>query len=118
MPTFENPTKPTTSGIADNRLNYHTSITQSAEKGGCAREPWFPTYHTSLSSTTIAIENLKKINNRLDENNIISLAYLSTNPHISDEDREQFKKQLKEKAQSEYETYKSILYTINKAELQ
>jgi ferritin len=78
-------------------------------KGRCPFERnAFPNYHTSLSNTTIAFENLKKINNKLDENNIISLAYLSTNQYISDEEREQFKTQLKEKSQKEYEMYKKL----------
>jgi hypothetical protein len=96
----------------DSRLNYHTSITQSTKKGGVLGEPWFPNYHTSLSNTTIAFENLKKINNKLDENNIISLAYLSTNQYISDEEREQFKTQLKEKSQKEYEMYSKYINDI------
>jgi hypothetical protein len=100
----------------DSRLNYHTSITgntiQKSEvnkiygdrikyyislKGGVVGEPWF---HT--------MENLKKLNKQLDENNIVSLAYMATNPYISDEDREKYEKQMKEKGILEYEMYKKF----------
>jgi hypothetical protein len=88
----------------DSRLMYHTSINNTTEsKGGVVGEPWFPSYHTSLQSTEIALENLKKINNKLDDNNIITLAYLANNPYLNDEDRAKFEKELKIKAMKEYE---------------
>jgi hypothetical protein len=58
------------------------------------------------------MENLKKLNAKLDENNIVSLAYMATNPYIPDEDREKYEKQMKEKAQSEYEMYSKYINDI------
>jgi hypothetical protein len=95
------------------------AITQSVEKGVGAGvrdevstvaplKPWFPAYHTSLRGTSIALENLKKLNHRLDESNIVSLAYMATNQYIPDEDREKYEKQMKEKGRVEYEMYKKF----------
>lgn len=94
----------------NNRINYHTSITgNTSVKGGVVGEPWFPTYHTSLQGSSIALENLNKLNTQLDENNIVSLAYLATNPYIPEEDREKYDKKMKEKAQSEYTMYSKYI---------
>jgi hypothetical protein len=59
-------------------------------------------YYTSLQGTDIAINNLKKINNKLDEDNIITLAFLANNSCINEEERKKYNKQLKEKAMIEY----------------
>lgn len=98
----------------DNRLNYHTSI-----NGNTIQKPDIKAvftelinYHTSLCSTSITMENLKKLNSKLDENNIVSLAYMATNPYIPDEDREKYEKQMKEKAQLEYEMYSKYINDI------
>lgn len=96
------------------KLNYHTSMEN--KKGGVLGEPWFPKYYTSLQSTDIAINNLKKINNRLDENNIVTLAFLANNPHISDEDREKYEKQLihfLKVEQTKIEEIKKRIYNID-----
>lgn len=104
----------------DNRLNYHTSITgntiqkpdvnkiygdrikyYTSVKGGVTGEPWFH-----------ILENLKKLNAKLDENNIVLLAHMATNPYISEEDREKYEKRMKEKGQSEYEMYSKYINDI------
>jgi len=92
----------------NDRLSYYTSITQT-------QSPSIPKsiqYYTSLQSTDIALNNLKKLNNRLDENNIVTLAYLVNNPHISDEDREKYNKRLKIKATMEYEKISTYVNDI------
>jgi hypothetical protein len=77
----------------NDRLLYHTSIDSKIVS------PFAPLlkkidYYTSLQSTDIALNNLKKLNSRLDENNIVTLAYLANNPHINNEDREKYEKQM------------------------
>ena len=122
----------------DNRLNYYTSITGNtitSVKGGvvgnsaCGRliayslgEPRFPTdrikYYTSVKGGVIGepwfhiLENLKKLNAQLDENNIVLLAHMATNPYISEEDREKYEKRMKEKGQLEYEMYSKYINDI------
>lgn len=91
----------------DNRLNYYTSITQSH-----AKAIPIPTYHTSLQGSSIALENLNKLNTQLDENNIVLLAHMATNQYISEEDREKYEKRMKEKGQSEYEMYSKYINDI------
>ena len=86
----------------DSRLMYHTSI-DSKVITPLALPFSKVDYHTSLQSTEIALENLKKLNNKLDDNNIITLAYLANNPYLNDEDRAKFEKELKIKAMIEYE---------------
>jgi hypothetical protein len=94
----------------DNRLNYHTSTNITTEsKGGVVGEPWFPYYHTSLQSSRIALENLNRFNKKLDENNVLTNAFLAQNPFISDEEREIFNKQMKQKALEELYLYESTL---------
>ena len=112
------------------RLNYHTSTNITTEsKGGVLAEgttvaslkatlpsvkPWFPSYHTSLQSPTIALENLKKLNKKLDEDNVLTNAFLANNSFISGEQREIFNKQMKEKALQEYEYYSLEVEKIKK----
>ena len=93
----------------DNRLNYHTSINDAPHS---RKNISFPVYHTSLQSTSIALENLKKLNAQLDENNIVLLGFMATNPHISEEDREKYEKRMKEKGQLEYEMYSKYINDI------
>jgi len=97
----------------DNRLNYHTSTNITTEsKGGVVGEPWFPYYHTSLQSSKIALENLNRFNKKLDENNVLTNAFLAQNPFISDEEREIFNKQMKEKALQEFHLYERCIQRI------
>lgn len=51
-------------------------------------------YHTSKNDPKYCIEYLKKINPKLDENNYLTYAFLSTNPNITEEQREEFKKKM------------------------
>ena len=44
-------------------------------------------YHKLFSSSTNAINNLNRINPKLNDNNILTHAYLATNPVISEEER-------------------------------
>jgi hypothetical protein len=90
----------------DSRLLYHTSMTLSPQIPNTIQ------YYTSLQSTDIALNNLTKINNRLDENNIITLAYLANNPYLNDEDREKFEKKLKIKVMKENEIYSKCINDI------
>jgi CTP:phosphocholine cytidylyltransferase-like protein len=83
----------------DSRLLYHTSMTQTQTQ---KQIPNTIQYYTSLQSTDIALNNLKKINNKLDDTNIITLAYLANNPYLNDEEREKYSNKLKEMAMNEY----------------
>ena len=58
--------------------------------------------HTCHSSSEIAFNNLKNINPNLNENNIISLAFLATNESLPEEEREIFKKCLEYKLNDNY----------------
>jgi hypothetical protein len=105
--------EPDFTGVAFGRLSYYTSMTQTQSPS--ALPPCIPKsiqYYTSLQSTDIALNNLKKLNNRLDENNIITLAYLVNNPNINNEDREKYSKQLKEKSINEYHLISSYVNDI------
>jgi hypothetical protein len=62
-------------------------------------------YHKSLTSSTNAITNLQRINPKLNENNILTHAYLVSNPAISDEEREIYLKCLRVKAIQDYEKF-------------
>lgn len=86
------------------KLNYHTSIEN--KKGGVLGEPWFPKYHTSLQSSDIAFDNLKKINNKLDDNNVIALAYLANNPYLTADERDKYSNKLKDMAMKEYHQFR------------
>lgn len=66
-------------------------------------------YYTSLKSPEITLDNLKKFNNNLDENNFITLAFLGNNNYVSEEDREKYNKLLKESALKEYEIYSKYI---------
>lgn len=70
-------------------------------------------YNTEMVSAENAIENMKKINPRFNENDIFTLAYLSTNPEISENDREIFKQCLKTIAKREQEQYEKLKQQIN-----
>jgi hypothetical protein len=90
------------------RLNYHTSSVSSLapKSPDCVVEPFSKVdYYTSLQSTEIALNNLKKLNNKLDDNNIVTLAFLVNNRYLNDEDREKFKKEMHIKAMKEYQLY-------------
>ena len=94
----------------NDRLLYHTSMTLPPQI------PKSIQYHRALQSTDIALNNLKKINGRLDENNILTLAFLANNPHINNEDREKYEKQLKEKNINEYEIYSKYINELRRDE--
>lgn len=81
----------------DERLIYHTNLKVTHQIPDTLK------YHTSLQGTDIAINNLKKLNNKLNENNIITLAFLSNNSYINEEDRIKYNKQLKDVATIEYQ---------------
>jgi hypothetical protein len=85
------------------KLNYYTSIHLPPQI------PKTLQYHTSLQSTEITLDNLKKFNNNLDGNNLVTLAFLATNTNISEEDRQKYNKLLKEKATNEYEIYSKYI---------
>lgn len=94
----------------NDRLLYYTSMTLPPQI------PKSIQYHRALQSTDIALNNLKKINGRLDENNILTLAFLANNPHINNEDREKYEKQLKEKNINEYEIYSKYINELRRDE--
>jgi len=102
------------------KFNYHTSPAQQEEIEPCKSSPLFEriNFHTSLTGSNIAINNLKKLNNKLDENSVVTLAYLANNPYINESEREEFEKQMKKKALEEYEIYLKEIekYKINKIE--
>jgi len=95
----------------DNRLNYHTSTDSNVIKSLTPSEATVVLknlkmdYYTSLQSPSIALENLNRFNKKLDENNVLTNAFLAQNPFISNEEREIFNKQMKQKALEEYEIY-------------
>ena len=91
----------------DDRLNYHTSLNNVAVADNTFLKSI--QYHRALQSSTIALENLKKFNKNLDENNMLTNAFLANNPYISNEEREIFNKQMKEKALEELHLYESTL---------
>jgi len=93
----------------DNRLNYHTTLNTKPSTPDVSKIIDKLNYHTSLQGSSIAMENLNKLNPNLDKNNIIALAYLATNPYIPEEDREEYDKKMKEKAQSEYTMYSKYI---------
>ena len=70
------------------------------------------TYHTSLQSKEIALDNLKKFNNKLHEDNILTLAYLANNPYLNDEEREKYSNKLKEMAMKEYQIISTYVNDI------
>jgi hypothetical protein len=70
-------------------------------------------YHTSLSGSEIYLENMKRIHPSLNEDDILGLALLATNPAISEEEREVFKKCLEMKSkqiQKQVEEFNRLLY--------
>ena len=69
-------------------------------------------YHKSLTSSENAINNLTKLNPKLNDNNLFTHAYLVSNPAISEEERKIYMKCLKVKAQTEYEIYSKEIEQI------
>lgn len=97
------------------KLNYYKSIhlpPQSEATVGRSPLPKSLQYHTSSQSTEIALENLKKFNNRLNDNNFITLAFLANNSCVNQEDREKYYKLMKEKLQSELHLYERCIQRI------
>lgn len=62
-------------------------------------------YHKTFTSSTNAINNLNRMNPKLNDNNILTHAYLATNPAISEEERKIYVECLKVKAMTDYEIY-------------
>jgi len=60
-------------------------------------------YNTKISSAKIGFDNLKKLSPSLTEDSIYALALMASNPAISEEEREIFKKCLELKCKSEME---------------
>lgn len=69
-----------------------------------------------MSGVDIAFENLKKIHPSLNEDNIVSLAYMATNPAIPEADREVIKKCLQIKADAEYAKLQKFLTSTSALE--
>ena len=70
-------------------------------------------YYTSQSSSEIYLDNLKRMHPTLDENNIYTLALLSINPAIPEDERAVFKKclELKNKEiQKQVEEFNRLMY--------
>ena len=94
----------------DSRLMYHTSIDSKVTPLALPLKKI--NYYTSLQSTDIALDNLKKLNNKLDDTNIITLAYLANNPYLNDEEREKYSNKLKEIAMNEYHIISTYINDI------
>lgn len=62
-------------------------------------------YHKSITSSENAIKTLSNINPKLNDTNIYTLAYLSQNEAISDEERAIYMECFKTKAMHEYEIF-------------
>lgn len=71
-------------------------------------------YHKSIQSSEIAIKNLQNINSKLTDSNIYSLAFLSQNNALSEEERKIFTECVKAKAMQEYEIYSKEIEKIRK----
>lgn len=69
-------------------------------------------YNTEMVSTQNAIENIKKINPRLNENNYILMAYMSKNPAISQEERDIFKRCMETLVKQETDAYEKTLSNL------
>lgn len=69
-------------------------------------------YHKSISSSMNAINNLNRINQKLNDNNILTHAYLATNPAISEEERKLYMECLRIKAMTDYEIYSKEIERI------
>lgn len=62
-------------------------------------------YHKSIQSSENAINYLNKLNSKLNDNNILTFAYLASNEAITEEERKIYLECLKVKAQTNYEIY-------------
>lgn len=69
-------------------------------------------YHKSLTSSTNAINYLQKLNPTLNDNNILTHAYLVSNPAIEEDERKIYMECLKVKAMTEYEMYSKEIERI------
>jgi len=70
-------------------------------------------YHKSMECSTNAITNLQKVNPRLNEDNILTLAYLISSPAISKEEKEIYEKCLRIKAEMQYKQYEKAVQEID-----
>jgi hypothetical protein len=66
-------------------------------------------YHKTIHSSENAVNNLKSTSPKLNEMNILTLAYLSQNDAISDEERKIFLECVKATATKEYEMWQKEL---------
>lgn len=67
------------------------------------------TYNTSMTGTDIAFDNLKRMHPSLNNDNILAMAYVASNPAIGEEDRQILTKCMKMKAEAEYNQLKKFL---------
>lgn len=73
-------------------------------------------YYTCKSSSEIYLDNMKRIHPSLNQDSIYALALLATNPALSSEEREVFKKCLDIKSnqiKKEIEDFNRLLYSNN-----
>ena len=80
-------------------LQYHTSIDISNNELPTFEELKL-NYHTELQGERALKENLQKLHNSLNEDNIFSLAYLILNPITSEEERKRLEERLHDKIQA------------------
>ena len=66
-------------------------------------------YHKSMQSSENAISTLKRINPKLNEMNVLTLAYLSQNEALTIEERAIYLECLKAKSKKDYETWRQTL---------
>lgn len=74
------------------------------------------TYHTEMASTEVAFENLKRIHPSLTSDNPFSLALMSCNPAISEEDRNVLRECFKKAMQKEQKILENTIaqFTIER----
>lgn len=74
------------------------------------------TYHTEMASTEVAFENLKRIHPSLTPDNPFSLALMSCNPAISEEDKNVLRECFKKAMQKEQKMLENTIaqFTIER----
>lgn len=71
-------------------------------------------YHKTMQSSENAINNLQKINPKFKDTNIVTLAYLTQNEALNNEEREIYMQCLREKAKQEYDFYSTAISMLSK----
>ena len=71
------------------------------------------TYHTEMASTEVAFENLKRIHPSLTSDNPFSLALMSCNPAISEEDRNVLRECFKKAMQKEQKILENTIASLD-----